>query len=491
MSLAGRHVSLVRGTYRPAGWANVGAMNLVPERVHGSPSTSSRQRRRVVVIGSGYGGLFTAKALKRADVDVTVVSRTTHHLFQPLLYQVATGILSEGEIAPATREILRRQRNARVLLGDVLDVDLARRTVTSACAGRPTVTPYDYLVVAAGARTAYFGHEEYAAHAPGLKTLEDAMELRSRIFGAFERAELASNAEERQRLLTFVVVGAGATGVELTGQISELANRALRKDFRRIDPSQARIVLVEASRSVLSSYADRLGSAARRRLERMGVDVRTDTEVISVDAAGIALRHRHDGSGEVSGVTYRIESACTVWAAGVEASPLADLLHEQTGVELDPAGRVRVGPDLSLPGYPEAFVVGDLMSVDGVPGVAQGAIQSARYVARTIRAESMNRPRPKPFRYHHKGDMAAVSRSSAVVDAFGLRFSGFVAWLMWLALHLFYIVGFRSRVTTLLHWAVSFVGRGRAERTVVERRTVVHRVPAAPAIELDQRREAC
>ncbi len=412
------------------------------------------QRQRVVVIGSGFGGLFTTKALKRADVDVTLISRTGHHLFQPLLYQVATGILSEGEIAPATREVLRRQRNARVLLGDVTEIDLTGRTVTSLAPNGPTTTPYDHLVVAAGSTQSYFGNDHFAEHAPGMKSIDDALELRGRIFGAFELAELATDPGEIDRWLTFVVVGGGPTGVEMAGQISELARRALRGNFRSIDPATTRVILLDAATSILGGFGENLSAKAMHQLNRIQVDVQLGSAVVGVDAEGIEVRDQ-------DGTHRRIEAGCKIWAAGVAASPLTRTLAAQTGAELDRAGRIRTEPDLSLPAHPEVFVVGDMLA--GQPGVAQVAIQGGRYAAKQIkRGQTTGRD---PFSYKDKGSMATVSRFHAVVSVGRFRLEGFIAWLMWLALHLFYIVGFKSRVTTLLHWMVSFGGRGRSERT--------------------------
>ncbi len=423
-------------------------------------SMLQQQRRRVVVIGSGFGGLFAAKALRRADVDLTLVARTSHHLFQPLLYQVATGILSEGEIAPATREVLRRQRNATVLLGDVRSVDLGARTVTHHLLDRATVTPYDALVVAAGAGQSYFGNDHFARYAPGMKSIDDALELRGRIFGAFELAELATEPAEIDKLLTFVVVGAGPTGVEMAGQISELARRALPGDFRHIDPRTARVVLVDFAPKVLASFGERLSDAAQRRLRDIDVEVQLGAKVVGVDRDGIEVE-------DADGTHRRIPSFCKIWAAGVAASPLARQLAEQCGAELDRSGRVMTLPDLTLPGHPEVYVVGDMASLNGYPGVAQVAIQGARHAARTIKG----RP-AAPFVYKDKGSMATISRFHAVASIKGLRFHGVLAWVVWLAVHLVYIVGFKSRVTTVLHWAVSFVGRGRSERVATEQQVL-------------------
>lgn len=424
---------------------------------------------RVVIIGSGFGGLFATKALRRAPVEVTLLAKTTHHLFQPLLYQVATGILSEGEIAPTTREVLKRQRNARVLLGDVTAIDTGARTVTSLAPTGSTVTPYDSLIVAAGSTQSYFGNDQFADHAPGMKSIDDALELRGRIFGAFEMAELATDADEIDRWLTFVVVGAGATGVEMAGQISELARRTLPGDFRSIDPATARVVVVDAADALLGNFGEKLSEKAQRQLRRIKVDVQLGAKVVGLDATGITVQERDGG-------LRRIPSMCKIWAAGVAASPLGRLLAEQTGAATDRVGRVQVGPDCSLPGHPEVFVIGDMMA--GQPGVAQVAIQSGRYAARTIRRRLAGRQPSEPFRYHDKGSMATVSRFHAVASVKGLQFAGLLAWLMWLALHLFYIVGFKSRLTTLLHWSVSFVGRGRSERT-----TTLQQVFARQALE--------
>ena len=417
---------------------------------------------RVVVIGSGFGGLFGTQALRRRqDVEVTLIATTAHHLFQPLLYQVATGILSEGEIAPSTREVLHRQKNARVVLGTVTHVDLEARTVTSTVLGREHVTPYDSLLVAAGAGQSWFGNDQFARHAPGMKSIDDALELRGRIFGAFELAELAQSPAEEERALTFVVVGAGPTGVEMAGQIAELANRTLKNDFRRIDPTKARIILVDAVDTVLPAFGERLGGAARARLTRMGVDVRLGTKVTDVDATGITV------TGP-DGASTHIEALTKVWAAGVQASPLGAQIAEQSGAGLDRAGRVEVLPDLTVPGHPEVFVVGDMMALDRLPGVAQVAIQGARFAARQITHRLDGKPVDPRFEYVDKGSMATISRFSAVASIGRLRFSGFFAWVLWLGIHLVYIIGFKHRITTLLHWAVSFLGRGRSERVATE-----------------------
>jgi len=419
-------------------------------------------RHQVVVIGSGFGGLFGTKALKRADVDVTVIARTGHHLFQPLLYQVATGILSEGEIAPSTREVLARQRNARVLLGEVTDIDLAARTVTSQVLGRSTVTPYDSLIVAAGSGQSYFGNDQFAEFAPGMKSIDDALELRGRIFGAFELAELgASRGEDVDALLTFVVVGAGPTGVEMAGQIAELAHRTLRRDFHAINTKQARIVLIDAAGQVLPPFGAVLGAKTKVQLEKLGVEVMLGAMVTDVSERGLVVQYKDGG-------TEWIAAATKIWAAGVQASSLNKTLSEQTGAPLDRSGRIRVNPDLTLPGYPEVFVVGDMIDLDHLPGVAQVAIQGGKYAAAEIKRRLAGKAPQKPFHYFDKGDLATISRFRAVARIGKLRLTGFIAWMIWLGVHLVYLTGFKNRFTALGHWAVSFIGRGRSERTATE-----------------------
>jgi NADH dehydrogenase len=423
------------------------------------------RRHRVVIIGSGFGGLFAAKHLKRADVDVTLIAKTTHHLFQPLLYQVATGILSVGEIAPATRIILRKQKNAEVLLGDVVGIDLKNSTVTSKLLDWERVTPFDSLIVAAGAQQSYFGNDHFEAFAPGMKTVDDALELRGRILGAFEAAEVTTSEAERKRRLTFVVVGAGPTGVEVVGQIAELADRTLAGAFRTIDPAEARVVLVEAAPAVLPPMGPKLGLKAQRRLEKMGVEVMLNTMVTDVDYMGLTVKDK-DGS------EHRIECAVKVWSAGVQASPLGKQIAEQSdGTEVDRAGRVVVEPDLTVKGHPEVFVIGDMMSVPGVPGQAQGAIQGAVYATKHIKAglKGEDPAARKPFKYLDKGSMATVSRFSAVCQIGKVEFGGFIAWLAWLGLHLYYLVGSRNRLVAVYSWFVTFLGRGRGQMTITER----------------------
>ncbi|SMO42039.1 NAD(P)/FAD-dependent oxidoreductase [Propioniciclava tarda] len=432
------------------------------------------ETHHVVIIGSGFGGLFAAQALKRADVNVTLIAKTTHHLFQPLLYQVATGILSEGEIAPATRDVLRNQPNVQVLLGLVWDIDLDNRLVKWRHHNDETVTPYDSLIVATGAGASYFGRDHFATFAPGMKTIDDALELRSRIFWAFEQAELSEDPEQVRRLLTFSVVGAGPTGVEMAGQIRELASKTLRRDFRDIDPSSARVILIDGADQVLPPFGPTLGAKTQRSLESMGVEVMLGAIVTDLDASGLTVK-RKDGS------TERIDCSCKVWAAGVQASDLGATLARQSGASLDRSGRIAVEPDCSLRGHPEVFVVGDLMNVQGVPGVAQGAIQSAKHVAKIIAAralpEGSGRARAiaaasKPFVYRDKGSMATIAKYRAVVKVGKTELTGFVAWLMWLVLHLLYIAGFKNRVATLLRWVISFLSNARSERVTTNQQLV-------------------
>ena len=428
-----------------------------------SPALTA-QRPRVVVIGSGFGGLTAAKSLKRANVDVTLVAKTTSHLFQPLLYQLATGILSVGDIAPTTRLILKRVKNCQVLLGDVEDIDLHNRIVTSRLGTMETVLPYDYLIAAAGAQQNYFGNDHFATFAPGMKTVDDALELRSRILGAFEAAEVTTDPDERTRRLTFVVVGGGPTGVELAGQIVELAQRTLPGAFRTIDPAECRVLLVDASPYVLSPMGENLGRKAQRRLEKMGVEVHGNTVVTDVDYQGITVRDK------TTGEESRIECACKVWAAGVQASPLGAMIAEQTdGTEVDRAGRVVVEPDLSVKGHPNVFVVGDLMAVPDVPGVAQGAIQGAKYVTKIIKNDLKGRDNPdfrEPFSYWDKGSMATIGRSAAVVNVAGLQMRGFSAWMMWLFVHLIFLMHMRNRINVFIHWVWSYFTWQRGARII-------------------------
>ena len=424
-------------------------------------SPASDTRHRVVIIGSGFGGLNAAKYLKRADVDVTLVAKTTSHLFQPLLYQLATGILSTGDIAPTTRLILKKNKNCQVLLGEVEELDLINKTVTSRLMATETVLPFDSLIVAAGAQQNYFGNDHFATFAPGMKTIDDALELRGRIMGAFEAAEVTTDPAERTRRLTFVVVGGGPTGVELAGQIAELAQRTLPGAFRTIDPTECRVMLFDGSPFVLSPMGEKLGRKAQERLEKMGVEVHGNSVVTDVDYMGVTVKSKDTGEER------RINCACKVWAAGVQASPLGELIAEQSGgTEIDRAGRVVVEPDLSVEGHPNVFVVGDMAAVPNVPGVAQGAIQGAKYATNIIKrtvAGTDDASNRVPFKYFDKGSMATISRHHAVAKIGKLEFEGFIAWLAWLFLHLLYLVGFKNRLSTLLSWILTFTSNSRGQ----------------------------
>jgi NADH dehydrogenase len=406
----------------------------------------------VLVLGGGFGGLWATRALRAAPVRVTLVDRTNHHLFQPLLYQVATAGLSAPDIAAPLRHILRRQRNVTVRLDEVEAIDVAQRRVRCAHG----TLDYDYLVVATGATHAYFGHDDWAPHAPGLKTLDDAFVIRRQVLEAFEAAERETDPAARAAWLNFVVVGAGPTGVELAGTLAEIARHTLARDFRLIDPRGARIHLVEAGPLVLPTMAPSLSADARRKLERLGVEVHTGTPVTTIDAGGVQLG------------AQRIECRTRLWAAGVAASPLG----AQLGAELDRAGRVGVAADLSLPGHPEVFVIGDLarVSQDGkpVPGVAPAAKQMGAHAAQAIRARLAGQA-PRAFRYRDYGNLATIGRMAAVVDFGWLKLTGIVAWWFWLLAHVFFLIGFRNRLVVLINWAWSYFTYQRHARIIFDR----------------------
>ncbi len=422
------------------------------------------RRPRVIIIGSGFGGLFAAQALADADVQVTMIARTSHHLFQPLLYQVATGILSSGEIAPATREILAKQDNAEVLLGNVRNIDVEAKRIQVSTLGIEEEYDYEYLIVAAGSKTSYFGNDHFAHDAPGMKSIDDALELRGRIYGAFELAEISARrgeADDVERLMTFVVVGAGPTGVEMAGQLVELSKRTLDREFRHIDANDSKIILLDGGDAVLSSFDPSLQGKVQEELERMGVDVRLGAMVVDVDELGLNYKDR-------DGTVHRIEAVTKVWAAGVSASPLGKILADQVGLEVDRGGRIPVNSDLTLPEHPEIFVLGDMIALNGLPGVAQTAIQTARHAAAQIIRAVDGNPSSEDFSYFDKGNMATVARFRAIAEVGPIKVTGFLAWSMWLVVHLFYIIGFKSQITMLLHWAVTFLGRDRAQRTITE-----------------------
>jgi NADH dehydrogenase len=410
---------------------------------------AAEARPHLVIVGGGFGGLTAARALAGAPLRITVVDRRNHHVFQPLLYQVATAGLAVPDIAAPIRHILRSQRNASVLLAEVTGFDLGRRTVTLA----DGELDYDFALVAAGVGHSYFGHDEWARHAPGLKTMEDAVEVRRRVLLAFEYAERLEDEAVQREWLTFVVVGGGPTGVELAGSLTEIARHTLRGEFRRINPRSARVILLEGAERVLPPYPPELSEKARRQLERLGVEVRTGALVTGVDAAGVQL------GGQ------RLAARTVLWAAGVAASPLGRMLGE-----CDRAGRVKVAPDLSVPGHPEVFVAGDLAAVtcDGtpVPGVAPAAMQMGRHVARTVLRTLEGQPR-RPFEYRDKGSLATIGRKAAVAEVAGLRLSGLPAWLAWLGIHIFFLIGFRNRVVVMFEWALAYVTYARSARIVL------------------------
>ncbi len=405
----------------------------------------------VVVVGGGFGGLWAARALRDAPVRITLVDRGNHHLFQPLLYQVATAGLSAPNIAAPLRHILRRQKNVTVLMGDVEGIAPGEKHVRLAD-GR--TLDYDHLLLASGATHAYFGHDDWAAHAPGLKTLDDALEIRRRILTAFERAEAEDDTAKREAWLTFAIVGGGPTGVEMAGTLAEIARHTLHGEFRRADPRRARVLLLEAGPRVLASFPESLSEKARTQLQKLGVEVRTGVPVAAIDGEGVQL-------GE-----ERIAARTVLWAAGVAASPLARDLD----VPLDRAGRVIVQPDLSVPGHPEIFVAGDLASLqyDGkpVPGVAPAAKQMGRHVAQAIRARLQGRA-PASFRYRDFGNLATIGRMAAVVDLHGFRFSGLLAWWFWLAAHVFFLIGFRNRMVVMIDWAQAYWSYQRSARIIL------------------------
>ena len=402
---------------------------------------------RVAIIGCGFGGLWAAQALRRAPVDVTVVDRTNHHLFTPLLYQVATAGLSAPSIAAPIRHILAGQRNATVLMGEVNGIDVAKRGVSFAGGGE---LAYDYLVVASGSVNHYFGHDNWAPYAPALKTLDDALEIRSRILTAYERAERETDPAKRAAWLTFVVIGGGATGVELAGTLAEIARHTLKGEFRHFDPRKARVVLVEGTDRVLPPYTADLSEKARLQLERLGVTVWLGKLVTSVDADGVTM------GGE------RLEAKTVLWAAGVASSPLGRFL----GGELDRAGRVKVAPDLSVPGHPEVFVVGDLAFVPGVPGIAPAAKQMGRLAAANIKRSLGNKERV-PFEYKDYGQLATIGRNRAVAMFGNFHLSGYPAWLAWLVAHIYFLIDFRNRLAVLIDWAWSYWTYDRYARIIL------------------------
>ena len=424
-----------------------GAMRVIP----------AARRHRVAIVGCGFGGLFAARALRRAEVDVTVIDRSNHHLFQPLLYQMATGILAEGDIAPPIRDILRHQRNTTVVLGEVQGIDLDARRLIIETLGQRSEVAYDSLILATGANQSYFGHPEFARHAPGMKTIDDALELRGRIFGAFEMAERESDPARQHLWLTFVVVGAGPTGVELAGQIAELARRSLRHNFRRIDPATARVVLLDAGPTILPAYPESLRRRAARTLESAGVEIHLGAMVTGVDQRGVDTNSKDRDSGG----SKRSRRSGPPASRPLRSDAWSEAQQARRG-----AGRVQVRSDCTLPGHPEVFVIGDLMNLDSLPGLAQVAIQSGRHVATTIKRRLVGDTTDRPFRYRDRGTMATISRFRAIASIGRVRAAGFFAWLLWLAVHLYALTGFKNRIAVLANWIVAFLGRGRPQRAI-------------------------
>jgi NADH dehydrogenase len=418
------------------------------------------ERRKVVIIGGGFGGLSAAQHLNSNLVDVTLIDRRNYHLFQPLLYQVATGSLSAGEIASPLRSVLSRQKNTRVWLGTVVDVDGDSKRVVLADG---TIVPYDSLIVAAGSQTSYFGHNEWQEWAPGLKSIEEATTVRHKILYAFEVAERLSDAEQRRAWLTFVIVGAGPTGVELSGAIAEIARQTLKNDFRSIKPEEAQIILLDGAPRVLISFPEDLAEKARQSLAKLGVQVRCGAMVKHVDDEGLAI--------ESDNRTDSIAAKTVVWAGGITASPLGKILVRHTRAEADKGGRVKVNPDLTIPNYPDIYVIGDLASaMDGkgkpLPGLAQVAMQGGAYAGKAILRKVKGQSEIPAFHYFDKGSLAVIGRAAAVADVFGAHLSGFVAWLVWVFIHLMYLVTFQSRILVFIQWAIQNLTFSRGARLI-------------------------
>lgn len=418
------------------------------------------ERHRVVILGGGFGGLVAAQTLKPANAEITLIDKRNFHLFQPLLYQVATGSLSPGEIAAPLRAVLSHQKNAEVLLGEAADLDPVAKNVVLRDGG---VFPYDTLVIATGSRTSYYGQDQWREIAPSLKTVEEATAIRHKLLYAFERAERAATEAEARAWLTFIIVGAGATGLELAGALAEIANETLRHDFRRIRPEEARIILLEGAPRVLGAYPEDLSARAEQLVARLGVEVHKGIFVTSIDAGGVDYKH-----GDTTG---RYEAKTVLWTGGVETNEFGRRVASRTGAETDRAGRIKVNPDLTIPNFPDIFIVGDLAhSVDEkgklLPGVAQVAIQGGRYTGKAILARLQGKPKPAPFRYFDKGDLAVIGRAAAVANIFGFHISGLPAWLVWLFIHLMYIVQFQSRILVFIQWGFLYLTFSRGARLI-------------------------
>ena len=425
-------------------------------------SAGERGPRRVVIIGGGFGGLFAARSLGR-EVSVTLVDRAHHHLFQPLLYQCATGILSEGQIAAPLRSVLKKYRNVESVMAEVTGIDVgARRVIAVRPGGDRIEFGYDDLIVAAGMRQSYFGHDEFARFAPGMKTISDVLTIRRRVFGAFEMAESSDDPAERRHWLTFALVGAGPTGVELAGQIRELATKTLRAEFRRAEPEEARVLLFDGGSAPLAAFGRKLSDKAEKALRGLGVEMHMGAIVTDVDAGGLAVRDRE-------GATTRYDAGTVLWTAGVEAPAFAKELANATGAASDRAGRILVQPDLTIPGHPEISVIGDLMSLGKLPGVAEVAMQSGLYTGRRIRRAAEGRGSARPFRYHDLGSAAYIARGNAIMSAGPLRISGFAGWVGWLFIHIAFLTGYRNRLGAVLTWWSAFTRDRRRERAFTTR----------------------
>ncbi|MDK4294121.1 NAD(P)/FAD-dependent oxidoreductase [Corynebacterium accolens] len=434
-----------------------------------TPYRPNGSRHHVVVVGGGFGGLNTVKKLKNADVEITLIDKKNHHLFQPMLYQVATGMISAGEVAPSTRQLLRNQDNVDFVNGNVTDINLEDQTVTAELDNFSRTYSYDSLVVAAGSSQSYFGNDHFAEFAPGMKTLDDALELRSRIISAFEKAELTDDPAERERLLTFIIVGAGPTGVELTGQIAELANRTLSDVYSTYGTSAAKIYLLDGAPQVLPPFGKRLGRRAQRTLEKEGVNVRLNAMVTDVNEDSVTYKNMKTDE-EVT-----LEGATKIWSAGVAASPLGKMVADQAGVEADRAGRVSVNDDMTVGDFNNVYIIGDMMSLNRLPGLAQVAIQGGEHVAKLIETkvdEESTADEKEPFEYFDKGSMAIVTRFNAVVKLGKTEFSGFPGWLAWLALHLTYVIGLRSRLAVLVNWAANILSRNRGNLEITTQQRI-------------------
>jgi NADH dehydrogenase len=432
-------------------------------------------RRQVVIIGGGFAGLFAARALHRAPVQVTLIDRTEHHLFQPLLYQCATGILSEGKIAAPLRHILRKNRNVEFVLAEVTGIDAERRQLLATRPGGQTAEfGYDYLIVAAGMEQSYFGHNEFAQYAPGMKTVADAMLIRRRVFGAFEMAESATDPAERKRWLTFALVGAGPTGVELAGQIREVATKTLRAEYRHINPEDARVLLFDGGAEPLAPFGPKLSAKAAATLDKLGVEQHMHSIVTQIDGTGLSVRAQ-------DGTETRYDAGTVLWTAGVTAPPVAAAIAHATGAKQDRGGRIEVGPDLSIPGHPEIMVTGDVMNLNKLPGVAEVAMQTGLYAARRIRHQLRGEVYKKPFRYYDLGSAAYLSRGRAVVSAGRMQFAGFPGWVVWLFIHIAFMTGYRNRVGAVMGWWFAFSRDLRRERSFMTRQVgIVRDVYAEP-----------